>query len=113
MITPDSETFAVGQNADIGCVDANPPSAPGNWSTTALSANISNQFVPNAGNFARVTELSLTNVDSGYCGTYTCMFTNPVDSATVSVIVGKHLRMIHNLLLFMHQLLQFPLLKSH
>ena len=45
----------------------------------------------NAGSVVRATELLLTNVDSGYCGTYTCMFIDPVENASIFVNVGKYL----------------------
>jgi hypothetical protein len=62
------------------------------WTITALSANISNQIVNIFGNV--VSEiLHLANVDSGYCGVYTCTVadinTTP-RSASISVSVGEY-----------------------
>ena len=68
-----------------------PQSVTVEWSTTASSADISNQEANDFGNI--VSEiLSLVNVDSGYCGVYTCTITDsdmmPV-SASTTISVGE------------------------
>ena len=52
-----------------------PETAAIDWSTTALSANISNQEA-NAFGDVVIERLHLTSLDSGYCGEYTCTGTD-------------------------------------
>ena len=52
-----------------------PQTATVDWSTTALSANISNQEANVFGGFV-IELLYLTNIDSGYCGEYACTITD-------------------------------------
>lgn len=89
FVSPESRILAVDEDRTIGCLDTNStPDAHVNWSTTATSANISTQmdFVTL---IFRISELVLTEVDSGYCGQYTCTFTDSLSSATASITVGK------------------------
>lgn len=58
------------------------------WSTTAVSANISNQREFSA-QILSYFEIILTGVDSGYCGQYTCAFTDSQLNGTAPLTVGK------------------------
>ena len=72
-----SNIIQLGQNTTLQCtvVSTAAETAAVDWSTTALSANISNQTANIFGSF--VSEiLTLSNVDSGYCGVYTCTITD-------------------------------------
>ena len=65
------------QNATLQCVVLStvPETVTTDWSTTALSANISNQEANHFGDV--VTKLlHLTSLDPGYCGEYTCTVTD-------------------------------------
>ena len=59
------------------------------WTTTARSANLSNQQAFVTSYSVRVSELLLNRVDSGYCGLYTCVLPNSNMNASVYVTVGK------------------------
>ena len=92
-ITPDPPvTF--GQNVTIGCSTDNEAAVNVNWSTIALSANISNQTFIDAV-FLKIRNVFLNAVDSGYCGTYVCTSTNSTGSSlengTIAVTVGKYI----------------------
>ena len=63
--------------------------APVNWSTTALSADLSNQQETFSVESERNSELHLTNVDSGYCGNYTCILPNSDMTGSIYVDAGK------------------------
>ena len=72
-----SNIIQLGQNTTLQCivVSTAAETAAVDWSTTALSANISNQTANILGSI--VSEiLTLSNVDSGYCGVYTCTITD-------------------------------------
>ena len=88
-----SDTIQLGQSTSVQSIVRSTvsQSVTVEWSTTALSADISNQRATVFGSF--VSEiLFLTNVDSGYCGVYTCTITDsdmmPV-SASTSISVGE------------------------
>lgn len=78
----------VGQNATIMCVDTG-SITPVNWSTTALLADLSNRRAFVTSESVRASELHLTNVDSGYCGTYTCTFVNSDSFGSIDITIGK------------------------
>ena len=88
-------TIELGQNASIACLifTTAPNSVLIEWTTTALSANISNrQRAP--GGFTAEEVLVLTEVDCGHCGVYTCSATDadtqmPQDSS-ISLSVGEY-----------------------
>ena len=70
-------SYSVYQNATIQCTVTSivPETVIVSWSTTAVSANISNQTAIIFDSV--VTELLfLTNVNGGYCGVYTCNATD-------------------------------------
>lgn len=77
-----------GQNAIITCVDTG-AMTPVNWSTTALSADLSNQQEMFSFESERNSELHLINVDSGYCGNYTCILPNSDMTGSIYVDAGK------------------------
>lgn len=77
-----------GQNATITCVDTG-AMTPVNWSTTALSAKLSNQQELFTLDSERYSQLYLTNVDSGYCGNYTCILPNSDMTGSVYLDIGK------------------------
>ena len=83
----------LGQGTTLECTVRStvPGTVTVDWSTTALSANISNQTVDVFGSFV-IEILNLANVDSGYCGVYTCTVTDsdmmPLNTST-SISVGK------------------------
>ena len=82
--------FAVGQNVGILCLEFGSEStALVNWDTNALSANLSNRIEQETSSFSS-SELFLTGVDSGYCGTYMCTFIDSGESTSVSITVGKY-----------------------
>ena len=88
-------SYSVYQSATIQCTVFNtiPETGIVDWSTTALSANISSQSLNIFG--CAVSEiLVLTNVDSGYCGVYTCTTTDAdmiLFSASSYLNVGTYL----------------------
>ena len=72
-----STSYSVYQNTALQCTTSStvPQTATVDWSTTALSANISNREANVFG--ISVNELLyLTKIDSGYCGEYTCTNTD-------------------------------------
>ena len=84
----------LGQNTNVLCevTSSEPESVLIEWTTTALSADISNRNRVNS--FRSVDEaLFLTNVDSGYCGVYTCSTTDKdttiPQSSSISLSVGE------------------------
>lgn len=77
-----------GHNSTITCVDTG-AMTPVNWSTTALSADLSDQQELFTFESERRSELHLINVDSGYCGNFTCILPNSDSSGSVYVDVGK------------------------
>ena len=81
----------VGQSIVIGCLYSGKNlNTVVDWSTTALSADISDQrplqIFPG---FGRSASLNLTSVDSGYCGTYTCTIDETGESGSLSITIGK------------------------
>ena len=88
-----SSIIQLGQSTTLQCTVTStaPETATVDWSTTALSANISNQEATVFGSI--VAELlSLSNIDSGYCGEYTCTIIDSdmmPDSASISISVGE------------------------
>ena len=83
--------FDLGQNVTITCVEFGAAStAVVNWETNALAANTSNRIEEERSSFSS-SELFLIGVDSGYCGTYMCTFTDSGRSASHSIIVGKYI----------------------
>ena len=92
----------LGRSTTLQCtvMSTVPETVTVDWTTTAVSANISNQTINTF--FSIVSELlHLANVDSGYCGVYTCTCTVadadmiPM-SASISLSVGEY--MFHCLL---------------
>ena len=83
-----SNIIQLGQNTTLQCSVSSTAAetAAVDWSTTALSANISNQTDNIFGSFVSGI-LTLSNVDSGYCGVYTCTITDsdmmPLSASTV------------------------------
>ena len=77
-----------GKNATITCVDTG-AMTPVNWSTTAISADLSNKQEMFTLESERRSQLHLTNVDSGYCGNYTCILPNSDMTGSIYVDVGK------------------------
>jgi hypothetical protein len=84
----------LGQSTTLQCTisSTRPETVTVDWTTTALSANISIQTNVTFGQI--VSEiLHLTNVDSGYCGVYTCTVDDadmiPM-SASISLSVGEY-----------------------
>ena len=88
-----SNVIQLGQNITLQCtvLSTVPETVRVDWSTTALSANISNQEDNAFGDV--VTELlHLTNLDSGYCGEYTCTITDSdmmLGSASTPISIGE------------------------
>ena len=89
-----SNVIQLGRNTTLQCAvfSSAPETVTVDWTTTALSANISIQTVNIFGR--SVSEiLHLANVDSGYCGVYTCTVADadmmPM-SASISVSVGEY-----------------------
>ena len=88
-----SDTIQLGQNVSVQCTvfSTVPQTVTVEWSTTASSADISNQQANDFGNIVSGI-LSLVNVDSGYCGVYTCTITDsdmmPVSTST-TISVGE------------------------
>ena len=93
FITGASNIIQLGQSTTLQCTVSSTAAqtATVDWSTTALSANISNQEANVFG--ASVNELLyLTNIDSGYCGEYTCTIIDSdmmPGSASISISVGE------------------------
>ena len=87
-----SDIIQLGQSTTLQCtVDSTAAeTATVDWSTTALSANISNQRLTPFGLIVSGI-LTLSNIDSGYCGVYTCTITDsdmmPL-SASTALSVG-------------------------
>lgn len=81
----------VGQSIVIGCLySGSNLNTLVDWSTTALSANISNQGpLQIVFGFGRSASLNLISVDSGYCGTYTCTIDDTRESGSLSITIGK------------------------
>jgi hypothetical protein len=84
----------LGQSTTLQCTvsSTRPETVTVDWTTTALSANISIQTNVTFGQI--VSEiLHLTNVDSGYCGVYTCTVADadmiPM-STSISLSVGEY-----------------------
>ena len=88
-----SNIIQLGQSTILECTvrSTAPATATVDWSTTALSANISNQET-NVVSSIVVELLSLNNIDSGYCGEYTCTIIDSdmmPGSASISISVGE------------------------
>ena len=88
-----SNVLQLGQNITLQCtvLSTVPETVRVDWSTTALSANISNQAANVLGD-AVIERLNLTNLDSGYCGEYTCTITDSdmmPGSASTSISIGE------------------------
>ena len=88
-----SNVFQLGQSVSLQCSVQStvPETIRVNWSTTALSANISDQEANTFGDFV-IELLHLTNLDSGYCGEYTCTITDSdmmPGSASTSISIGE------------------------
>lgn len=91
----DLGTFQIGQSTTVQCtVLSNKVNTVSiDWSTTALSANISNREQHVAGGTTVIEQLILTDIDSGYCGLYTCSATDSntvmAQSGSISLNVGE------------------------
>ena len=88
-----SNVIQLGQSITLQCtvVSTVPETVRVDWSTTALSANISNQEA-NAFSSVVTELLYLTNLDSGYCGEYTCIITDSdmmPGNASTSISIGE------------------------
>lgn len=91
---PREQPYIIGTNLTIECTyySSSTYFPIMDWTTTALSASLNNTDGYIHFGFFGVSTLYLTDLDSGYCGEYTCNFTNLYyDSCTASadVIVGK------------------------
>ena len=90
-----SNIIQLGQNTTLKCAVTStvPGTVTVDWTTTAVSANISNQTVNIVQSNDIVSELHLANVDSGYCGVYTCTVadtdTIPMN-ASISLSAGEY-----------------------
>ena len=60
-----------------------------NWTTTALLADLSNRDAFFVSESVRESTLYLLDIDSGYCGMYTCAFANSEMSGSAYISVGK------------------------
>ena len=76
-----------GQNATITCIDTG-AMTPVNWSTTAISADLSNEQEMVMFESERHSQLHLINVDSGYCGNYTCILPNSDMTGSIYIDIG-------------------------
>ena len=88
-MTTDDPPVLLGDNLTIACVDFTASEVTADWTTTAPSADLSDQedsFLT----ALRVSTLSFTDIDSGYCGTYTCSFMDTSSSISTDVDVGKY-----------------------
>ena len=84
-----SNVIQLGRNTTLQCTVISTVPVTIGWTTTALSADISNQTGNIFGH--SVSEiLHLANVDSGYCGVYTCAVADANMSASTSVSVGEY-----------------------
>ena len=90
-VISDSNVIQLGRNTTLQCTVVSTVQEI-DWTTTALSANISNQTVKILGDIVSEV-LYLANVDSGYCGVYTCTVADanmiPM-SASTSMSVGEY-----------------------
>ncbi|MCG8624210.1 MAG: hypothetical protein MJE68_19725 [Proteobacteria bacterium] len=84
----------LGRSTTLQCtvMSTVPETVTVDWTTTAVSANISNQTINTF--FSIVSELlHLANVDSGYCGVYTCTVADadmiPM-SASIFLNIGEY-----------------------
>ena len=96
-LIPNTPVVSLGTSTSLVCsadsdkeLTDNPITATLDWNTTALAANLSIQELElSSFNNAIDGKLSLANVDSGYCGSYTCIV-DDIDKAQVSTTTNIH-----------------------